>query len=654
MSTTKYIRAPFNFVPLSERVYIPRWADQISQDVPFEHAVSGAINLRITAKTPMFIRDGHEAADKKSQAGECHFFSKENGRFFIPATSIKGEVRSILEIMSFSKMRVDRSLRYAQRDWNNTELYPIKDPRNLKQNPIRCGWLKRICKDKEAGTYTYQIEPCDSSDKPIYRINHRRIDEYLEEPVLENAFSNKDGRKVDLDSKRDDGFDQKTAAFKYHLLEGKKPLEGLYFAHDNQYKESYQKNRVCIVDENRAEFKGTIVLTGQPNGWDEPYMDHKDRRLKRNPNGGKFYEFVFREPAENAKENPIQISEEEFSRFEFIYRSSRDRSAGNGKSEWDFYMERLTSQKGLPVFFRTDEADPEKIKDFGMAYLYKLPYEKTPYEALPREHKSDKRDLAECIFGYTSDDGGLRGRVHFGSAFSDNAVEADEEVRLALGSPKASYYPLYIRQEGTGGSAQKYATYNDGSLSGWKRYHIRREPLTGEGTCTGNDDIDTIIKPVKAGAVFSSRITFHNLLPVELGALLSALTFHNTGSCFHQLGQGKPYGYGKAVYEVTLDAEDASPASDYMALFEKKMDEFVKKIPSPGTDGQKKGWLESEQMTALITMASVEAGPDFRYMSLDPDKNKNDFLDAKKKDIQEYLQPAATLLTPKHAETLVG
>ena len=105
---------------------------------------------------------------------------------------------------------------------------------------------------------------------------------------------------------------------------------------------------------------------------------------------------------------------------------------------------------------------------------------------------------------------------------------------------------------------------------------------------------------------------------------------------------------------MTLDAENASPASDYMALFEKEMDEFVKKIPSPGTGGPKKGWLESEQMTALITMASVEAGPDFRYMSLDPDKNKNDFLDAKKKDIQEYLQPATTLLTPKHAETLVG
>jgi len=645
MSTTKYIRAPFNFVPLSERVYFPEWADQISQDVPFYGAVSGTIRLKITAKTPMFIRDGHEAKENKAKSGECLLFSRENGRLFIPATSIKGEVRSLLEIMSFSKMRVDKSLRFAQRDWNNTDLYPIKDPRNLKKNPILCGWLKRICQDREAGTYIYQLVDCGTP----WRINHKRIDEYLGEHVMEDSFSKANGT-VDLD-KEQEGFDPKTAAFKYHLLEGKKTLEGLCFAHDDQYKKSYQDNRVRIVAQSRSEFKGTIVLTGQPNCWDKPYPDRKDHRLKRDPNGGKFYEFVFREPAENAEN--YTLSEEEFSRFEFIYRSSRDRSAGNGKSEWDFYMERLNSSRGLPVFFRTDEDNPGKIKDFGMAYLYKLPYEKTPYEALPREHKSEKRDLAECIFGYAADDGSLRGRVHFGSAFSDNAVEADKEIHLALGSPKASYYPLYIRQEGSGGHAQRYATYNDGSLSGWKRYHVRGEPLTGEGTFTGNNDIDTIIKPVKAGAVFNSRITFHNLLPVELGALLSALTFHNTGSCFHQLGMGKPYGYGKASYEVTLDAEDALPATDYMALFEKKMNDFVMKIPASGKGGQKKGWLESEQMTALITMASVETGPEFRYMRLDPDKKINDFQSAKEKGVQEYLQPATTLLGTVHADSLL-
>ena len=30
------LKAPFNFVPLNVKPYLPEWADQISQDMPFE------------------------------------------------------------------------------------------------------------------------------------------------------------------------------------------------------------------------------------------------------------------------------------------------------------------------------------------------------------------------------------------------------------------------------------------------------------------------------------------------------------------------------------------------------------------------------------------------------------------------------------------
>ena len=43
-----------------------------------------------------------------------------------------------------------------------------------------------------------------------------------------------------------------------------------------------------------------------------------------------------------------------------------------------------------------------------------------------------------------------------------------------------------------------------------------------------NEKLDTVIHPIKAGAIFNCCITFHNLRSIELGALLSALTFHNT------------------------------------------------------------------------------------------------------------------------------
>lgn len=53
------IHAPFNFVPLSKIVFSPKGGeDKISQDVPFSDGICGMIELKIVAKTPLFIRNG--------------------------------------------------------------------------------------------------------------------------------------------------------------------------------------------------------------------------------------------------------------------------------------------------------------------------------------------------------------------------------------------------------------------------------------------------------------------------------------------------------------------------------------------------------------------------------------------------------------------
>ena len=37
------IKAPFNFIPVSEKVFFPSWANQISHDIPFADTESGMI-----------------------------------------------------------------------------------------------------------------------------------------------------------------------------------------------------------------------------------------------------------------------------------------------------------------------------------------------------------------------------------------------------------------------------------------------------------------------------------------------------------------------------------------------------------------------------------------------------------------------------------
>lgn len=127
------ITAPYNFVPLSEKVFFPdNWTKEnhkISHDIPFQNSLCGEIELIIEAKTPIFI------ADHNDNKHFINFKSKE----YIPATSIKGNIRNILEIMSFSRITT-QDKKYSYRDINNQD---YKDRLISKQKHISCGWLYR-------------------------------------------------------------------------------------------------------------------------------------------------------------------------------------------------------------------------------------------------------------------------------------------------------------------------------------------------------------------------------------------------------------------------------------------------------------------------------------------------------------------------------
>ena len=98
------IKAPFNFVPVNDTPYLPKWANQISQDLPFKDGLSGKLKLRIIAETPIFVNDRVQD-DNLEPCEFCHILDPEGIKhYFIPGTSIKGVLRNVLEILSFGKM----------------------------------------------------------------------------------------------------------------------------------------------------------------------------------------------------------------------------------------------------------------------------------------------------------------------------------------------------------------------------------------------------------------------------------------------------------------------------------------------------------------------------------------------------------------------
>ena len=629
MSNNNIIKSPYNFVPLSEEVYTPSWADLISQDVPFSDGVSGKIRLRITAETPIFIRNGQKQdkekdrnkdgqtakqdADKKPQK----FSQTPDGRFYIPATSIKGEVRNVLEIMSFGRMTVDERAKFAHREWGDERLYPLQKVPN--QQEIHCGWLRR--KSNQEG---YEIEDCG---KPR-RIHHTDMDAYFGKKVMEENFSTNGNSSLNKSkSTKEEDNSQKTMAYKYSVIR-KAGLEDMLenFHYANREETDVPGFANCVAYCEGSENVGTIVMTGQSASWN----NNLDK------NHAKIHEFVF----PNAKNATLPFSKEELEHFKFIY--SRD------EKEWKFIRKRLDSKSGCPIFFRVNGT---KVRDWGLAFMYKLPYDRSVYESLPPKHQKEEvePDLAECIFGYINQKSpsgkdknthknklSLKGRVQFGHAFCLTAEE-DEEKTITLSSPKASYYPTYIRQNEKDIETNGYKTYDKGQLSGWKCYVLKDNAAPQS---TGTEKTDTTIRPLKAGATFECDITFHNLRPIELGALLSAITFHNTPECRHQLGQGKPYGFGKVRYEVLTDTIGEQSISFYLEKFEMEMEDNF---------SSKTNWITSPQIAELFTIAQNHninsADARFQYMKLDPASGVNDFINARTE--KQCLSPLSTIIHQK-------
>ncbi len=548
------IRAPFNFVPLSDKVFFPDWVEDVSHDIPFEDTQSGVIDITITAKSPIFIRDGKD--DEKF----CH----HNGTYYIPGSSVKGMVRNVLEIMSFSKMSFVDNDTYAVRDLRNRQLYMSK----MTPDKTFCGWLKKVNDE-------YFIEDCG---KPG-RIKHSEIDKIFNMNFASKFKQGKFGNKAK----------DKTATVKYNMIKSSE------FEHGFEYVKKDVNREIYRYDKNSNK-KGTLVLTGQPSARKEPQSQKPS---------GKVYEFIFFE-----SKGDIKVTKELFENFKFAYFDDR-KTEPKESPDWRFWKKKLEQGEKVPVFF---QKAGKEVAHFGLSYLYKLPYNYSIKHGLHSQHNDNRKDLVEIIFGYVDNKDALKGRVQFSHFKAQNATELSPRTEI-LGTPRASYYPIYIKQYNT-----NFKTYMDADfkISGWKRYPIHKGSNVIKTTDTGNENVGTTFSPLKEGVSFNGKLRYHNLKKAELGAILSALTFHNTKECYHNIGMAKSLGYGK----VAIELDGIENLEEYLKEFELEVTLQVE------------NWSQSEQLKELLTMATEQdnsGNSKLKYMELE------EFADNKSKS-KDYLK----------------
>lgn len=571
------IRAPFNFVPLSDKVFFPDWADQISHDIPFEDGVSGTINLKITAESPIFVRNGHTKADADDKNDEYRSFAKTpDGKYFIPATSIKGAIRNVLEIISFGKMNRINNKRFSIRDLKLDDYLHY-----FQNNNIHCGWMT-------LNDETIIISDCGEP----YRISHKNID-FVYNTNLVETFTNANNFRNNSDEYR-------SALYKIRLFEHQiKTTTFLELMPSNP--NPVDKRKFVTVSTTSDGFKGTIVFTGQPGIRKPGSIKPDGTKIKES---GKFYEFVF--PEQQICSYTLRTGENSlYDDFCFVYKDS---------PEWSYWRGKMENGEKVPVFFSTENGE---IKHFGLSYLYKLPYIQKIKDYISEDHKNSNKDLPECIFG-TSDSSGLRGRVAFGHAFCSIVKEYDNGTLYPyMGSPRPTYYPIYLQQDGTGGQVN---TKNAGQkpkniyltmlspkakLKGFKRYPVRNTYDEEFEVAQGQENNTNPFIPLGKESEFQCIVRFHNLKRIELAALVSAI--HLGSGSFHSIGFAKPFGYGKCSVEITdINGVDAS-----IDDLKKEFREFMNtKIDKYGASDQ------IREFNSMVRDQKLRGGATLSYMSL--------------------------------------
>ncbi len=552
--------APYNFVPLKDEVLdaekpprfdvfagyhkSPNQADG-TKETPY---YNGYIELDITAKSPLFIRGAltekqvKEKVDSKKIEGH---YRPAGLQFKLPGSSIRGMVRSLYEIVSYSKMSMvyDRKLYFRSfadsslefRGLYNQYMLGVEKSAWGAPSIVKPGYIKR----KGEYFWIYEADGC-------YRVKEQL------------AFESKMARN----KMKDDGYTEEIkekpyvkALFKVGLDDKDQEVVTQIKHHSNRpdEKEGYQEGYLILSGRVPKKKKHWVIgteVSGQ-KGYKVPKEVIRD----------------YNNDASRGAVNLINPPEKE----EKDDKASKGAASTTNKESFRDKTMKLLRTSGVPCFFIVDPDNEDEVLSFGHTPIFRVAYKKGIKSLLPPKHrKSNLLDMAEALFGNVGEGDGKAqpGRVYFEDAIGSSVQEWNEAVYpKILSGPKPNSFQLYLRQD------RGKVTVPDGHLNnrnGIDNYDSDGAQLVGRKFYWHKDhnawiETDTEkrkkystqytkIKPIKEGAKFKARIRFDNLSEVELGALLFVLDL--PPECCHKIGMGKPLGLGSIRITPTLTLID--------------------------------------------------------------------------------------------------
>lgn len=641
------VHAPYGFVPLNSEVFLPDWEANASQDRPFADGVCGTLEFELTAHTDIFVRGaGAQRGDVQT------FFTGPQGRYAIPGSTLRGVLRSTLEIASFGWMKRVNDHRYGVRDLQNQNLY-VRHMAGIMAGPdgnkapmpkVMAGWLRKPPEpdgQTGGGGAAATITPCSFA-----KFEYTQLIKFAESQGVRNFTPG-----------------ERQSAVKKYGHWGVKGAADPKLAISVDVEALRPRDAVPLpVDYGRVvgrgNVSGTVVFTGQPSQW-------SPNRPGR-PGGGqpKHHDFVF---YGRLAGRSIPVGRDVMDGFEFVHGDGQERHSLNQRrgrnEEWEFWGNEFDEGRDVPVFFLMEE-DGRTLRAFGLAMMFRLAYRRTTRDAVRNSQReldeSVRPDLAELIFGHVSSRGrgadavelSRKGRVSVGMAVAVGTPKPTKDVAVVLGAPKASFYPAYVEQDPrrpgappTGGK-DHYRTYMDDDvrIRGHKRYRPQPQAVEGPPLPTNqrgevNSNVVTRFRPLPAETRFQGTLRVHNLRLVELGAVLWACDFGARIDRFHTVGMGRNLGYGRSTLSLRSTDLHRNDGTSAEGVLEQARAAFVAEMErwSAGKN-LAGGWANSARIAELLALAEVlpANSPHRHQMSIatiDPNRagaKLNEFVAAKK------------------------
>lgn len=505
---------PYNFVSLKDE------KDVVYKGERKLGTNTGKLVCKLVNKTPLFIM-GESEQDNKGHTKER--FYREKGILIVPASSLKGAIRNVIDVMTNSVIRNVENEKLEQRIGAGKfeSVFGIIEylPENGKNGVIVEAEKIRVkTKDKiEVGNKKFKFE--DRGQEFSRKYSYK--DGLIERVKLKDSIYNL--KKTEIE-----------------VTKGAKVIEKL-IKNSKEYKSYLSSDKSGVL--------GVLWFSS--------------------PIFGKIHEKLLI-PKKNGRK--FEFSKEEYEDFKYIIKQRAERIK-NGKdiNSSTFYYDK-NLEKGDPLLFQVK--DGKMAEHLAFSEIPRLRYKFSPLDLVPEEFRPGDSlknlSFSERLFGTTGDNTkkdeekkdelvALSGRVFFEDAknYKPEMIDNGNPVTLkAFGEPHPTLTTFYLD------NIEKNYNENKGvSIRGRKFYWHHKEKIgklfseyrksvempkdkNGQNKFAYNSSLELM----DINNEFEFNVNFENLTDEELGVLIYAIELED--GLLHKVGKGKAFGFGSCKIEI--------------------------------------------------------------------------------------------------------